>query len=126
MYTYGIVGNARVLDGDTFDATIDLGFSIRYEARIRMNGIDAPEVHTLDAREKAFGLRAKSWLESALSRGELIVTTELDRGEKYGRVLGTVWVKGETASLNEQLIAARLVWPYNGGTKIKALDALAP
>lgn len=126
MYVYGVIGEPRVLDGDTIDCTIDLGFSIRFAARVRLAGIDAPEVHTADAREKAMGLRARDRLAELLSRGWLRVQTELDRSEKYGRVLGTIWVGDDTVSVNEQLVAERRVWRYDGGTKRKALDDIAP
>ena len=126
MYEYHIKSVERVLDGDTIDALIDLGFSIFIHKRIRFAGIDTPETHTTDDHEKKLGLDAKSWLTDKLAKAtKIVVRTELsDDSEKYGRVLGVVVVDDEILSLNEQLVRAGLAWKYDGGTKVKDLAAL--
>jgi len=83
----------RVVDGDTVDLTMDLGFSIFHKARVRLVGIDAPECRSLDLDHKARGLLSKQFVEDRLKGAKKVkVLTELEKG-KFGRVLGTVWAK---------------------------------
>jgi micrococcal nuclease len=82
----------RVVDGDTVDVTIDLGFSIYYDCRIRLKGINAPESRTKDLKEKAKGIAAKERLQELLESDELIIRTHLDETGKYGRVLGKIYI----------------------------------
>lgn len=126
MYEYKVARLIDVVDGDTIDVQIDLGFHVSFSSRVRLNGIDTPESRTLDLREKKMGLAAKEWLKHRLQSAKKIVikTEKPDSSEKYGRILGTVFVDGEPLSLNDQLVKGGYAWAYDGGTKHKDLDAL--
>jgi micrococcal nuclease len=126
MYEYRIKKVLKVVDGDTIDVDIDLGFNISYTQRVRLAGIDTPESRTKDAREKALGLEVKDKLKKAIDAAkDVVVKTELpDSSEKYGRILGWVYLDGATKSINEQLIDEGYAWGYMGETKIKDFDAL--
>jgi len=126
MYEYNIKKVTKVVDGDTIDVDIDLGFNISYAQRVRLAGIDTPESRTKDAREKALGLEVKNKVKSAIESAKtVIIKTELpDSTEKYGRILGWVYLDGAAKSLNEQLIEDGYAWSYMGDTKIKDFDAL--
>jgi micrococcal nuclease len=126
MYEYRIKKVLKVVDGDTIDVDIDLGFNISYTQRVRLAGIDTPESRTKDAKEKALGLEVKDKLKKSIDSAKtVVVKTELpDSSEKYGRILGWVYLDGDTRSLNEQLIEEGYAWGYMGDTKIKDFDAL--
>lgn len=126
MYEYRIKKVLKVVDGDTIDVDIDLGFNISYTQRVRLAGIDTPESRTKDAREKALGLEVKDKLKKAIDAAKtVVVKTELpDSSEKYGRILGWVYLDGDNRSLNEQLIDEGYAWGYMGDTKVKDFDAL--
>ncbi len=126
MYEYNIKKVTKVVDGDTIDVDIDLGFNISYSQRVRLAGIDTPESRTKDAREKALGLEVKNKVKSAIESAKtVIIKTELpDSTEKYGRILGWVYLDGAAKSLNEQLIDEGYAWGYMGETKVKDFDAL--
>ena len=100
----------RVVDGDTIDVTIDLGFDLYKKERVRVAGIDTPEKRTRDLEEKALGIDATNWLKKQLEDtiagdDELIIRTELKGGMgKYGRLLGWLYVGDDNVSLNEQMI----------------------
>lgn len=126
MYEYRIARVDKVVDGDTIDAYIDLGFSISFFSRIRLAGIDTPESRTTDKLEKALGLEVKEFLKSKLKDAENIVirTEKPDSSEKYGRILGWLFINGEAESLNKQMIEKGYAWDYDGGTKQKDFDTL--
>ena len=126
MYEYNIKKVTKVVDGDTIDVDIDLGFNISYAQRVRLAGIDTPESRTKDLREKALGLEVKDKIKKAIESAKtVIIKTELpDSTEKYGRILGWVYLDGAAKSLNEQLIEEGYAWGYMGETKIKDFDAL--
>ena len=126
-YIYRIRSIHKVVDGDTIDADIDLGFDISLTKRIRLAGIDTPESRTTDAKEKALGLEVKEWLKHRLEGAtDIIVKTKLpDSTEKYGRILGYLFINGESESVNTQMITEGYAWSYDGGTKKKDFDALA-
>jgi micrococcal nuclease len=126
MYEYNIKKVTKVVDGDTIDVDIDLGFNISYTQRVRLAGIDTPESRTKDTREKALGLEVKNKVKSAIESAKtVIIKTELpDSTEKYGRILGWVYLDGAAKSLNEQLIDEGYAWGYMGETKVKDFDAL--
>lgn len=126
MYEYRIKKVLKVVDGDTIDVDIDLGFNISYTQRVRLAGIDTPESRTKDAKEKALGLEVKDKVKKSIDAAkDVVVKTELpDSSEKYGRILGWVYLDGDTRSLNEQLIDEGYAWGYMGETKIKDFDAL--
>lgn len=127
MYEYRVKKVTNVVDGDTIDVDIDLGFNISYSQRVRLAGIDTPESRTSDKAEKVLGLEAKEYLKYKLKDAKLIVVkTELpDSSEKYGRILGWVYVDGNTISVNDQMIEDGYAWGYLGDTKVKDFDALA-
>jgi len=116
----------KVVDGDTIDADIDLGFDISLTKRIRLAGIDTPESRTTDAYEKKLGLEVKDWLKHRLEFAkDIIIKTELpDSTEKYGRIIGHLFINGEEVSINNQMIVEGYAWEYDGGTKKKDFDAL--
>jgi micrococcal nuclease len=120
-YIYRIKSVLKVVDGDTIDADIDLGFDISLTKRIRLAGVDTPESRTIDAKEKALGLEVKEWLKERLKFAkDVIIKTELpDSTEKYGRIIGHLYVNGEETSINNQMINEGYAWVYDGGTKKK-------
>ena len=126
MYEYRIKKVLKVVDGDTIDVDIDLGFNISYTQRVRLAGIDTPESRTKDAREKALGLEVKDKLKKSIEAAKLVVvkTEKPDSTEKYGRILGWVYLDGAAKSINEQLIDEGYAWGYMGETKVKDFDAL--
>lgn len=126
MYEYYVKSVNRVVDGDTIDVTIDLGFDILYNSRVRLAGIDTPESRTRDLEEKAMGLEAKEYLKNRLKIADKIVikTEKLDSSEKYGRILGWLFVDAETTSVNNQMILKGYAWEYDGATKDKNLNKL--
>jgi micrococcal nuclease len=126
MYEYNIKKVTKVVDGDTIDVDIDLGFNISYAQRVRLAGIDTPESRTKDLREKALGLEVNDKIKKAIDSAKtVVIKTELpDSTEKYGRILGWVYLDGAAKSLNEQLIEEGYAWGYMGETKIKDFDAL--
>ena len=120
----------RVLDGDTIDVTIDLGFDLFKKERVRVAGVDTPEKRTRNLEEKALGLDATYWMKKQLDdtiKGddELIIRTELKGGTgKYGRLLGWLYVGEDDISLNEKMITEGYAWAYDGGTKQKNFEEL--
>jgi len=120
----------RVLDGDTIDVTIDLGFDLYKKERVRVAGVDTPEKRTKNLEEKALGIDATNWLKEKLEstiagEDELSVRTELVGGVgKYGRLLGWLYIGDDSVSLNEQMIEEGLAWAYDGGTKDMDLEKL--
>jgi micrococcal nuclease len=127
MYEYRIKKVTNVVDGDTIDVEIDLGFSVSYSQRLRLAGIDTPESRTTDKAEKVLGLEAKEYLKNKVKDAkDVIVKTEKpDSSEKYGRILGWVYVDGSGKSVNEQMIEDGYAWGYLGETKVKNFAALA-
>ena len=125
-YIYRIKSVGRVVDGDTIDASIDLGFDISLEKRIRLAGVDTPESRTTDLKEKAMGLESKEWLKKKLEGAkDIIIKTELpDSTEKYGRIIGHLFINGQEISLNNQMITEGYALAYDGGTKDKNFDVL--
>jgi micrococcal nuclease len=125
-YVYRIKSVGRVVDGDTIDADIDLGFDISLTNRIRLAGIDTPESRTRDLAEKALGIDAKNWLKHRLHDAEdIIIRTQLpDSTEKYGRIIGKLYINGEDVSLNQQMITEGYALEYDGGTKDKDWEPL--
>ena len=120
----------KVVDGDTIDVTIDLGFDLYKKQRVRIAGVDTPEKRTRDLEEKALGLDATYWMKDKLNETikgdeELIIRTELKGGTgKYGRLLGWLYVGEDTVSLNEKMITEGYAWAYDGGTKQKNFEEL--
>ena len=129
-YNFRVVSIEKVLDGDTIDVTIDLGFDLYKKERVRVAGVDTPEKRTRDLEEKALGLDATYWLKKKLEdtisgEDELTIRTELVGGMgKYGRLLGWLYIGEDTVSLNEQMITEGYAWEYDGGTKKKDFEEL--
>ena len=126
MYEYYVKSVNKVVDGDTIDVTIDLGFDIHYSSRVRLAGIDTPESRTRDLEEKKLGLEAKEYLKNRLKFAKNIVikTEKLDSTGKYGRILGWLFLDSETNSVNNQMIMKGYAWEYDGDAKDKDLGKL--
>jgi len=126
MYQYRIKKVLKVVDGDTIDVDIDLGFNVSYTQRVRLAGIDTPESRTTDLVEKTLGLEVKEFLKHSLEGvTDIVIHTEKpDSTEKYGRILGWLYINGQTESFNEQLIKGGYAWAYDGGTKKKDFNEL--
>ena len=129
-YNFRVVEINRVLDGDTLDVTIDLGFDLYKKERVRVAGVDTPEKRTRNLEEKELGIDATNWLKEKLEGAlagddDLVIRTELVGGVgKYGRLLGWLYLGDGNVSLNEQMIAEGLAWEYDGGTKKKDFEEL--
>jgi micrococcal nuclease len=129
-YNFRVIEINRVVDGDTIDVTIDLGFDLYKKERVRVAGVDTPEKRTRDDEEKALGLDATNWLKEKLEGAisgddDLIIRTELVGGMgKYGRLLGWLYIGDAEVSLNEQMITEGYAFPYDGGTKVKDFEQL--
>ena len=125
-YIYRIRSIHKVVDGDTIDADIDLGFDISLTKRIRLAGVDTPESRTADANEKKYGLESKEWLKKKVEGAKnILIKTELpDSTEKYGRIIGHLFINDQDTSLNDQMIVEGYAWEYSGGTKVKDFEKL--
>ena len=129
-YNFRVVEINRVLDGDTIDVTIDLGFDLFKKERVRVAGVDTPEKRTRDLEEKELGIHATNWLKEKLEGAvagddDLVIRTELVGGVgKYGRLLGWLYLGDGSLSLNEQMIEEGYAWAYDGGTKQKNFEDL--
>ena len=108
----------RVVDGDTCDAMIDLGFNTWVKKRIRFKGVDTWECRTRDLDEKKKGLAAKAFSKNLLENSDDGKFALRSHGVgKYGRVLGELFVKGETKSINDLLLENGHAYEYEGGKK---------
>jgi len=127
MYEYHVKNITNVVDGDTIDVDIDLGFDISFSSRVRLAGIDTPESRTTDKAEKVLGLEAKDYLKKKLKDAKSIIikTEKMDSSEKYGRILGWLYINGDTISVNDHMINDGYAWGYLGDTKVKDFTALA-
>ena len=111
MYTYKIKKISRVIDGDTLEAEIDLGFHLTLKQKIRLKDVNAAEIKTLNLEEKEEGRAAKKWLETELSReGEWVIETTKE--DKYGRILGTLYLVGDSTTVNEKMLNEGIAKPY--------------
>ena len=129
-YNFRVVKINKVVDGDTIDVTLDLGFSLTKKERVRIAGVDTPEKRTRNLEEKELGIDATNWLKDKIKDtltgdDELTIRTELVGGVgKYGRLLGWLYVGDDDYSLNEQMITEGYAWAYDGGTKQKNFEEL--
>jgi micrococcal nuclease len=115
MYRYK-VEVTRVVDGDTVDVDIDLGFGMTYKKqRVRLMGIDTPESRTRDLQEKFYGKQSKKFLSSVL-KGKVVTLLSHDKG-KFGRIIGDLFIEGNDMSVNQQMIQAHHAVPYFGQSK---------
>jgi micrococcal nuclease len=126
MFEYYVKKVTKIVDGDTIDVDIDLGFDISFTSRVRLAGIDTPESRTKDLAEKALGLEAKAYLKHAIDSAKTVVikTEKMNSSEKYGRILGWVYLDGDTVSVNDHMINDGHAWGYMGETKVKDFNAL--
>ena len=126
MYEYFVEEVKNVVDGDTIDVVIDLGFDILFASRVRLAGIDTPESRTTDKAEKALGLEAKEYLKKQLKDAKSVVirTEKMNSSEKYGRILGWVYINGDSESVNNKMINDGYAWGYLGETKVKDFEVL--
>ena len=137
MYVYKVKQLVKVVDGDTIDVIIDLGFNILKKERVRVAGIDAPEKRTRDAEEKVLGWAATEWMITRLNNlkldgKELVIKTEKDG--KYGRMLGWLYEQDKSEdpvewlsnirSINMEMVEEGYAWEYDGKAKNKDLEAL--
>lgn len=112
MYEYTFTLD-RVVDGDTIDASVNLGFDVTTKQRIRLLGINAPETRTKDLDEKKKGLQAKEWLKQILDCDKaLLIKTHKDKKGKFGRYLGYIYIDGDSISINEQMVSTGLAVIY--------------
>ena len=109
MYEYKFTLD-RVVDGDTVDGSIDIGFQMLMFKRLRLYGINAPETRTKNLDEKARGIATKEWLEDRLKDKDLIIKTMKDSAGKYGRILADIYV-GET-NINQEMLDLALAEVY--------------
>jgi micrococcal nuclease len=127
MFEYYVKQVIKVVDVDTIDVVIDLGFDISFTSRVRLAGIDTPESRTKDLAEKALGLESKKYLADRIKAAKNIVikTEKINSSEKYGRILGWLYLDGEGTSINTEMIEKGYAWGYLGDTKIKDFEVLA-
>ena len=129
-YNFRVIKVNRVVDGDTIDVTIDLGFDLYKKERVRVAGVDTPEKRTRNLEEKALGIDATNWIKERLNSAiageeDLVIRTELVGGMgKYGRLLGWLYIGDQETSLNELMIEEGYAWAYDGGTKQKDFEQL--
>ena len=116
-FSYRVKKVTKVVDGDTIDVTLDMGFDILYQQRVRLFGIDTPESRTRDKVEKKYGLLSKYFLKDALSNGKKITikTYKGDETGKFGRILGDVWIDGK--SINQTMCDKGYAVAYYGQNK---------
>jgi len=116
-FSYRINKVTKVVDGDTIDVIMDMGFDIMYKSRVRLFGIDTPESRTRNKDEKVRGLLAKKYLQEALKAGsKLSIKTYKDNETgKFGRILGDVFIDGK--SVNAQMVKDFMAVPYTGQSK---------
>ena len=128
MYQYKIKKVNKILDGDTIEAELDLGFNISLTQTIRLTDIDSPEIHTLNEEHKKYGIRAKEKLNEYLSYGTgniIVATLKPNSSDKYGRILGTVYKEGHSLTASEYMLANNYAWHYDGKTKSQDYSILA-
>ena len=129
-YNFRVTEIVKVVDGDTIDVIIDLGFDLYKKERVRIAGVDTPEKRTRDLEEKELGIDATNWLTEQLDSAidgedDLVIRTEIDGGfGKYGRLLGWLYIGEDTESINERMIREGYAWQYDGGTKNKDFQQL--
>jgi micrococcal nuclease len=126
MFEYYVKQVNKVVDGDTIDVVIDLGFDISFTSRVRLAGIDTPESRTRDLAEKALGLESKKYLADRIKAAKNVVirTEKINSSEKFGRILGWLYLDGENNSINHEMIEKGYAWGYLGDTKVKDFDEL--
>ena len=117
MYEYSVIDIIRIVDGDTVDVLLDLGFDIHRKERVRILGIDAPETRTTDENEKKFGVEAKAYVVSWFAKHPKI-TVRTTKDDKYSRILGEFF-DSEGLNLSHCIVEDGYAWEYDGTTKVK-------
>ena len=121
MYEYRIKEVVKVVDGDTVDVILDLGFGLYKKERCRIAGIDTPEKRTRDKDEKLLGLDATHYAEEWFCCDPKTLEVRTEKDGKYGRMLGWFYKDGEC--FNEKIIQDGYAWCYDGGTKVNKGEA---
>ena len=106
----------RVVDGDTCDVTLHLGFDILFKGRVMLTGIDKPESRTIDLVEKIFGLASKEYFKSWVAEQEYVLVESTEKG-KFGRILGRIYNSDMSECYNDKSIEDHHAVPYNGENK---------
>jgi micrococcal nuclease len=118
-YTYHVKGITKVVDGDTVDVTLDLGFGVFTEQRVRLLGIDCEETRTRDPVEKRYGKLAKKqlrhWCYNKPSETMQIRCETRDPKDKFGRALGELWI--QDVNVNKWMVDNHFAVAYNGQSK---------
>ena len=117
----------RVVDGDTMDVILDLGFDVHHAVRVRLAGIDTPESRTRDLDEKARGKLSKAFLKESIKGKKIVLKTKIkDSRGKFGRVIAEVWAefeKGSLRNVNELMIKECYAVKYNAENKALVEEA---
>ena len=117
----------RVVDGDTMDVILDLGFDVHHAVRVRLAGIDTPESRTRDLDEKARGKLSKAFLKESIKGKKIVLKTKIkDSKGKFGRVIAEVWAefeKGSLRNINELMIKECYAVKYNAENKALVKEA---
>jgi len=115
-FSYRVDKVTKIVDGDTIDVMLDLGFDIKYKSRVRLFGIDTPESRTRDKVEKKYGLMAKKFLQENLKKGKLVIKTHKgSETGKFGRILGEIYVNG--VNINQLMCSKYHAVEYYGQSK---------
>ena len=123
MYEYRVSEIGKIVDGDTVDCVLDLGFGMFCKQRIRLHGIDAPEIHSKDQREKRLADESLGFVTRWISENSKNLIVETFKDDKYGRLLGRFRTQ-DGRCINDEMVKIGYAWAYDGGTKHKDLDAL--
>lgn len=122
MYEYRISSVSKVVDGDTVDLTLDVGFYMFTIQRIRISGVDTPEMTAKDEVERKMANEAKVFVENWFTNNKKL-TIKTSKDDKYGRMLGEI--KNDAGEcINTLLVEKGYAWPYDGGTKNKNIKLL--
>ena len=121
MYEYSAT-LVKIVDGDTVDVLIDLGFNTTKKERVRLLGIDTPESATKDLAEKKLGIEAKEYITQWFVKNTPF-RLQTTKDDKYGRILG-VFTGLDGKTLNTRLVDEGYAWAYDGGTKKKDFSLL--
>ena len=116
-FSYRVDKVTKIVDGDTIDVMLDLGFDIKYNSRVRLFGIDTPESRTRDKVEKKYGLLSKKFLQEQIKKSKKVTikTYKGDETGKFGRILGDIWIDGK--SVNQKMCDKGYAVPYYGQNK---------
>ena len=115
-FSYRVDKVTKIVDGDTIDVMLDLGFDIKYKSRVRLFGIDTPESRTRDKVEKKYGLMAKKFLQENLKKGKLVIKTHKgSETGKFGRILGQIYVN--CVNINQLMCSKYHAVEYYGQSK---------